>query len=65
MVPKSDHLANPRFDKKPSAQRQAVPGVWLAVRGPEGERTRAVRRGRDAAVEPAGVLQGGIKNEML
>ena len=23
MVPKSDHLANPRFDKKPSAQRRA------------------------------------------
>ena len=37
MVPKSDHLANPRFDKKPSAQvgalraegfrRAGIPGV--------------------------------------
>ena len=24
MVPKSDHLANPRFDKKPSAHAQAT-----------------------------------------
>ena len=24
MVPKSDHLANPRFDKKPSAHRNGV-----------------------------------------
>ena len=26
MVPKSDHLANPRFDKKPSAHAQVPQG---------------------------------------
>ena len=38
MVPKSDHLANPRFDKKPSAQ---VPG--RRGRDPAEEVFKAVR----------------------
>ena len=29
MVPKSDHLANPRFDKKPSAQAEDSDDIGL------------------------------------
>mgnify|MGYP006258330401 CR=1 FL=1 len=31
MVPKSDHLANPRFDKKPSAQVITVSYTHLTL----------------------------------
>ena len=31
MVPKSDHLANPRFDKKPSAQAKSKSSKKVTV----------------------------------
>ena len=34
MVPKSDHLANPRFDKKPSAQAEPAVAAALQLRQP-------------------------------
>ena len=37
MVPKSDHLANPRFDKKPSAQGGGDEGGSEEGREGEGE----------------------------
>ena len=41
MVPKSDHLANPRFDKKPSAQAggldKLTEKLTSQMSGPEAE----------------------------
>ena len=37
MVPKSDHLANPRFDKKPSAQVRRHGGQVPALQHEQGQ----------------------------
>ena len=47
MVPKSDHLANPRFDKKPSAQVAAAAAEVAAA-----TKLQAIKRGSDERAPP-------------
>ena len=41
MVPKSDHLANPRFDKKPSAQVLGLVGGGLYYKKMQDDKKKA------------------------
>ena len=59
MVPKSDHLANPRFDKKPSVQ---VPG--RRGRDPAEEVFKAVRARVFSSFQRALRVRGGGASEL-
>ena len=56
MVPKSDHLANPRFDKKPSAQVQRLAGMIAAQTKASTEKSR-VRLGFQNRLTAAAIFK--------